>query len=425
MKGYQYIAFALGLFALVGLAGCEADDVPGGSPEGTGRKVPVTIRLAMEDVGDVATKSGTADLVNEDWKINTLKVQISTEGEDPIELNKEDFTFSNEESEDDYQGSSTEETEINLTVGKTYTVKAIANADFDYTATSVDAVGAVNADNATVPMSAQDTWTITSSTESETINLVRMVAKMYVNVQDQRTQKSNATISSFNISNLLPATTGLYPSENYTVSGLSEWTWAEPKMGEENMTSFYLHETDGTYTVSMKLEGEDRVRSNTFTQELPRNNYFTLNVILSDFALNITGTYELAAVGTEAFEGNINANLSGYTVNLPEGCSNIQMKIELVDNRPGGPTGETATWNPITQTGTLPDFDILDDGSGELSLNRLSAIPTKGTKTLHLTTTYDGIPLSFDVTINVRSLVDDEWTKSTTPTAPAPIIVEL
>lgn len=424
MKGYQYIAFALGLFALVGLAGCEADDVPGGSPEGTGRKVPVTIRLAMEDVGDVATKSGTANLVENDWKINTLKVQISTEGEDPIELNKEDFTFSNEESEDDYQGSSTEETEINLTVGKTYTVKAIANADFDYTATSVNAVGAVSAENG-VPMSAQDTWTITSSTESETINLVRMVAKMYVNVQDKRTKKSNVTISSFNISNLLPATTGLYPSENYTVSGLSEWTWAESKMDEENMTSFYLHETDGTYTVSMELDGEDRVRSNTFTQKIPRNNYFTLNVILSDFALKITGTYELAAVGTEAFEGNIAANLSGYTVNLPEGCSNIQMSITLDDNRPNAPeTPPTYTWD-ITQTGTLPNFTISQDENGSLSLNRLSAIPTKGTKTLHLTTTYGEIDLSFDVTINVRSLVDDEWTKSTTPTAPAPIIVEL
>lgn len=424
MKGYQYIAFALGLFALVGLAGCEADDVPGGSPEGTGRKVPVTIRLAMEDVGDVATKSGTAEVVNEDWKINTLKVQISAEGEETINLTQDNFSFSGEG--ETYQGISIEEKKVSLTIGKTYTVKAIANAnDLEYTATSINAIRLITAENG-VPMSAQDTWIIDANTETKEIKMVRMVAKMNVKITDERGEASNATISSFKISNLLPATTGLYPLENYTVSGLSEWTWAEPKMDEENMTSFYLHETDGTYTVSMELEGEDRVRSNTFKKRLPRNNYFTLNVILSDFALKITGTYELAAVGTEAFEGNIDANLSGYTVNLPEGCSNIQMKIELVDNRSEKPDpSPTYLWEIKQEEGTLPNFTISQDENGSLSLNRLSAIPTKGTKTLHLTTTYGGILLSFDVTINVRSLVDDEWTKSTTPTAPAPIIVEL
>ena len=418
MKGYQYIAFALGLFALVGLAGCEADDVPGGSPEGTGRKVPVTIRLAMEDVGDVATKIGTAEVVENDSKIETLDVYIlDSEGNlvDEQPLDETMFTFS-----DDRSSASTE---ISLLEGE-YTVYAIANANFEYTATSVDAIEQVSAENG-VPMSAQDTWIIDANTETKEIKMVRMVAKMNVKITDERGGASNAAISSFKISNLLPATTGLYPSENYTVSGLSEWTWAESKMDEENMTSFYLHETDGTYTVSMELDGEDRVRSNTFTQKIPRNNYFTLNVILSDFALKITGTYELAAVGTEAFEGNIAANLSGYTVNLPEGCSNIQMSITLDDNRPNAPeTPPTYTWD-ITQTGTLPNFTISQDENGSLSLNRLSAIPTKGTKTLHLTTTYGEIDLSFDVTINVRSLVDDEWTKSTTPTAPAPIIVEL
>ena len=185
MKGYQYIAFALGLFALVGLAGCEADDVPGGSPEGTGRKVPVTIRLAMEDVGDVATKSGTAEVVNEDWKINTLKVQISAEGEETINLTQDNFSFSGEG--ETYQGISIEEKKVSLTIGKTYTVKAIANAnDLEYTATSINAIRLITAENG-VPMSAQDTWIIDANTETKEIKMVRMVAKMNVKITVERT----------------------------------------------------------------------------------------------------------------------------------------------------------------------------------------------------------------------------------------------
>ena len=194
----------------------------------------------------------------------------------------------------------------------------------------------------------------------------------------------------------------------------------------QGTTTGAVTDLDGNFKLDVPVGATLRVSFIGFQpQDFVINKSEALNVILSDFALNITGTYELAAVGTEAFEGNIDANLSGYTVNLPEGCSNIQMSITLDDNRPNAPeTPPTYTWD-ITQTGTLPNFTISQDENGSLSLNRLSAIPTKGTKTLHLTTTYGEIDLSFDVTINVRSLVDDEWTKSTTPTAPAPIIVEL
>ena len=182
---------------------------------------------------------------------------------------------------------------------------------------------------------------------------------------------------------------------------------------------FYFHETEGG-SVTVKIEGEETPRSGKFSDFVGRNKYFHLIVHITDYSLDITGTYDLAPVAVEPFTVSIEE--SGYVVNLPEGCSNVKMSIQLKSK--GQVVMDPLAWTCSDPDGNLAGLTVSTENGVSITSDALSALPT-GSNMYTLTTTYGEIDLSFDVTINVRSLVDDEWTKSTTPTAPAPIIVEL
>ena len=147
-----------------------------------------------------------------------------------------------------------------------------------------------------------------------------------------------------------------------------------------------------------------------------------LNIYITDYSLDISGTYELAPVAVNPFTVNITPN--GYTVNLPEGCSNVAMSIKLKDNSSQNePTGVTWTY---TKDGRLEeDLEVESDSNGGLSItsDKITALPT-GSVSLHLIAHYDDKNLEFDVTIHVRELGDTEWTRSTSSEA-SPIIIEL
>ncbi|WP_140392869.1 hypothetical protein [Parabacteroides sp. An277] len=140
--------------------------------------------------------------------------------------------------------------------------------------------------------------------------------------------------------------------------------------------------------------------------------------------MQITGTCYLAAIGTEPFPVDISKGINGYTVSLPEGCSNVEMTIKLKDNNSQDtPTGVTWTY---TKDGRLEeDLEVESDSNGGLSItsDKITALPT-GSVSLHLIAHYDDKNLEFDVTIHVRELGDTEWTRSTSSEA-SPIIIEL
>ena len=237
------------------------------------------------------------------------------------------------------------------------------------------------------------------------------------------------------IKEFLPHTTNLFREAHGIIElpekiDFADFTWENIKYEDSKAhhDHFYLHESKlrEKAVFELTLHDGEKERTGSFSAELYRNHYFPLVIHLTDYSLDISGTYELAPVAVNPFTVNITPN--GYTVNLPEGCSNVAMSIKLKDNSSQNePTGVTWTY---TKDGALEeDFDISTDnteGSLSITSDKLTALPT-GSISLHLTAHYDNKDIEFNVvTINVRALDDEEWntTRSATPEA-QPIIIEL
>lgn len=430
MKYTNFIKCLLASIPLLSFWGCESEDLPN---SGQGELVPVTIRLTTSAPDDVQTRANehTAELVNNDYTISSLNVYI-TDGSSTTTLNYDDFTFTEPESEETVRTATVE-----LVRDKTYTVYALANTTdiTDYRTNSpVNAIPMVNSTNNTVPMSAQTTWTIDGGIE--TIELVRMVAQMRVSiVQDDNKSGTNArtfTISDFKITNLLPATTNLYRSTKGSVTlpdnvgTLADWTQSDFTIG--NTMNFYLHETNGEFTVS--LNDGTRIRSNTFSTEIPRNYILPLIIHLSDYRLDFSGsTYQHGPIGVIKNPIPIN----NYTIELPSGASAVNLNIQLKDA--DGNTIKDATWEyALTQGGTLPKLDLKElspNAEGVLSILSDYDFPAglTGTITLELTATFTDDKeveqtQKFTVTIRVNKITDEDLTRSASNEA-EPIIVEL
>ena len=433
MKYTNFIKCLLASIPLLSFWGCESEDLPN---SGQGELVPVTIRLTTTAPNDVQTRANehTAELVNNDYTISSLNVYI-TDGSSTTTLTESDFTFTGE-NEQDYKGTSN--STVELVRGKTYTVYALANTTdiTDYQTNSpVDAIAMVNSTNNTVPMSAQTTWRIDGGTE--TIELVRMVAQMQVSiVQDDNNSGTNAptfAISDFKITDLLPATTNLY-RERYgsvelpTSVTRNYWTWDSPKIGTENGTAFYLHETNGEFTVS--LYDGTRTRSNTFKREIPRNHILPLIIHLSDYYLEFpNSTYQHGPIGV--IKNPI--NIGNYTMELPSGASAVNLNIQLMNA--DGNAIKNATWECTSaQEGTLPKLNLKElspNAEGVLSILSDYDFPAglTGTITLELTAAFTddkGVAQTqkFTVTIRVDKITDEDLTRSASNEA-EPIIVEL
>ena len=428
MKYTNFIKCLLASIPLLSFWGCESEDLPN---SGQGELVPVTIRLTTSAPDDVQTRANehTAELVNNDYTISSLNVYI-TDGSSTTTLDYDDFTFTEPESEETVRTATVE-----LVRDKTYTVYALANTTdiTDYQTNSpVNAIAMINSTTNpnTVPMSAQTTWTIDGGIE--TIELVRMVAQMRVSiVQDDNKSGTNArafTISDFKITNLLPATTNLYRSTKGSVTlpdnvgTLADWTQSDFTIG--NTMNFYLHETNGEFTVS--LNDGTRTRSNTFEREIPRNHILPLIIHLSDYRLDFTGsTYQHGPIGVIKNPIPIN----NYTIALPSGASAVTIKIGLKEA--GGTVDKTINWDyNIAQDGDLPALGVIpstDNGILTVLNNYNFPAGLTGTITLNLSTTVnDGgtnKDLKFTVTINVKK-IEEVDTRSASNEA-EPIIVEL
>ena len=398
MKYKNYIKLAA-LLPLLALLGCEANETPGAESQET---VPVTIRLGLEKDG-LSTRATTANVITPDDAINKLDVYI-TGGGDDIHLTESDF-------------NANKEATVTLTTG-TKTIRAIANAG-ENPSSSIDALALISEENG-IPMSTtQDTtWTIDANTTSRTVQLNRMVAKMNVSIVDDRNQ--NPTIESFSIASLLPSTTNLYRSKYGEVTfpssegQLSTWTWTNPNTITDG-TTFYLHETRGTYNISLKLQGEEDTRSTSLNKEIPRNHYFPLIVHITDFTLDIQGTYEYAPIGVLPIKATITDN--GREVNLPEGASNISISVTLKEN--GQVVTSGVTWDYPKEDESPFEYSVNENGTLTISAEAIPAVPT-GTYTL--TAKYEGREHKFDLTINIVGL--EQATRSASQ-ASQPIIIEL
>lgn len=285
----------------------------------------------------------------------------------------------------------------------------------------------ISADNG-IPMSARiTTWNVTQSQATYPVELIRMVAQMSVTIKDQRADKSNS-ITSLTIAGLLPDKTNLFRKEKDLVElpqgvNMSDWSVTSPTA--ENITPFYLHETNVASTVTMKIKNEETSRTATFNKLIPRNSKFPLIIHITDYSLAISGTYELEAIGTITASKNIG---NGYTIELPEGASNIDIAVQLKSGGTAQTTGVTWTTDPSDP----PAYFTFDTSGADATFVITSdAIPTLATveQNFKLSATFkeDGADktVDFDLTIKVRPLKDGDLNTKVADTQTIPIIIEL
>lgn len=425
------------LFA-ASLTGCSAE-MAGTSGIPANKPVSVTITLAPEKTETASpTKAGntpvTAPEITDDGKINTLDIYIiDSKGRVEAHVTELDFTFP--DSDDGNGGKATTSSPVELLPG-TKTVYAFANCrgnNFSELglATGSDAwttvpeavsnnaafnvIPEITASNG-FPMSASTTWDVKEASETTySVELVRMAAKMEITIEDER-EDNTKKITSLTLSGFLSDQTNLFRKASGEIqlpgasSSLSDWKWERPSdnTNDPSIPSFYLHETTGTFTVSMAVEDETSPRTATLNTTIPRNRIYPLTIYLTDYSLDISGTYHLAAIGTVAVSKNIG---NGYTIELPEGSSNIEIKIQLKEG------GEAKTSGVTWSCGALPAcFTSNTTGDNATLILSSNAIPATvmAEQTVTVTATFSKggseQTRSFSLTIKTRFLTDDDIT---------------
>lgn len=437
-KQALYILFIAGLagFLLVAaLSGCSAETA-GASGIPADKPVPVTIRVAPEKTETAtATKAGdtslaTAPEISADGKIDALDIYIiNDKGNVEKHVTEKDFTISGSGD----QATTSSSIELLPGAKKVYAFAncrgngfsdlGLATSSGDWTAvpdavtnnTAFNVIPEITAANG-FPMSAFTSWKVTESSEAPyTVQLVRMAARMEITIEDERESTTNK-ITSLTIKDFLRANTSLFRTatgKDDPTAGTpapSDWKWVRPSGSTDapSIAPFYLHEiieTTSAFGVSMQIEDEINPRTTTLSQLIPRNRVYPLTIHLTDYSLNITGTYELAAIGTIAVSKNIG---NGYTIELPEGCSNVKIDIQLKENGTEKKSGVTWSCNPT------PDY-FTCNLSGENATLVLSseAIPAtviaaqKITVSAEFTKSGCTQTRSFPLTIQVSPLTDD------------------
>lgn len=437
-KQALYILFIAGLagFLLVAaLSGCSAETA-GASGIPADKPVPVTIRVAPEKTETATiTKAGdtspaTAPEISADGKIDALDIYIiNDKGNVEKHVTEKDFTISGSGD----QATTSSSIELLPGAKKVYAFANCRGKDFsalklvtgsgDWTTvpdavtnnTAFNVIPEITAANG-FPMSAFTSWKVTESSKAPyTVQLVRMAARMEIAIEDERESTTNK-ITSLTIKDFLRANTSLFRTateKDDPTAGTpapSDWKWVRPSGSTDapSIAPFYLHEiikTTSAFGVSMQIDGETNPRTTTFHQAIPRNRVYPLTIHLTDYSLNITGTYELAAIGTIAVSKNIG---NGYTIELPEGCSNVKIDIQLKENGTEKKSGVTWSCNPTPEYFTC-------NLSGENATLVLSseAIPATVVAAQNITVSAEFTKSgstqtrSFPLTIQVSPLTDD------------------
>ena len=442
-KQALYILFIAGLagFLLVAaLSGCSAETA-GTSGIPADKPVPVTIRVAPEKTETAtATKAGdtppaTAPEISADGTIDALDIYIiNDKGNVEKHVTETDFTISGSGDGNGDQATTSSSIELLPGAKKVYAFANCRGKDFsalklatgsgDWTTvpdavtsnTAFNVIPEITAANG-FPMSAFTSWKVTESSKAPyTVQLVRMAARMEIAIEDERESTTNK-ITSLTIKDFLRANTSLFRTateKDDPTAGTpapSDWKWERPSGSTDapSIAPFYLHEiieTTSAFGVSMQIEDEINPRTTTFHQAIPRNRVYPLTIHLTDYSLNITGTYELAAIGTIAVSKNIG---NGYTIELPEGCSNVKINIQLKESGTEKKSGVTWSCNPST-----PDYFNCNLSGADATLVLSSeAIPATVVAAQNITVSAEFAKngstqtRSFTLTIQVSPLTDD------------------
>ena len=164
---------------------------------------------------------------------------------------------------------------------------------------------------------------------------------------------------------------------------------------------------------NLTLNDEEKERTGSFSAHIYRNHLFPLVIHLTDYALSIDAEYEYAPIGVYPIKETL-SEYSAYELEIPEGSSNIEIKVSLKVN--GEIETEGVSWNE--EDVVIPYFkSSVSNGVLTLTCEAFPALPS-GPYTI--TATYKGKDIPFQLTF--RKLTDED-TKSSQATQP--IIIEL
>ena len=440
MKYKNYIKLAA-LLPLLALLGCEANETPGAESQET---VPVTIRLGLEKDG-LSTRNSADELDNteNEKEINTLTVYIVASDGTEFTLNKDDFNDNNTA------------TIPNMPTGEAhayaianYEDEAITQEDMQDSKTTVTAIEKITNEHPYIPMSAKETWSVSSNKDDYQITLIRMVAKMHVTIYDQRKEKTTTRAGSnpsLTIEGLLPSKTNLHrlgieqvdEPEELDDDDYNPWSWSEISFEEDTEEGkrsffffFYLHESEMKEFYLTYKEERQKDRPGSFQTIIPRNRIFPLKIYLTDYHLDIKVEHSEPPIGVYP---NPTPTKNGYDITLPAGCE-FTITITPQKSVDNAQWESGATWSCEVTNNDFKDKNIfvLDNAidlpnSEEIENNtslsfsgHISAVEAQsGNVTLTFTIKDGDAELTFPVVIKIGDL------KTRASQAPQPTIIEL
>ena len=348
MRVQKTIVWLLALTPLLALFSCESDDM---TDSQQGELVPVTIRLGVEGSG-LTTRNSAEELDGEEAEsnINTINVYIVASDGTEFILDEDDFV----EGVATIQNMPTGEAHAYAVAN--YEDDAITQDNMQNSKITVNAIEKITDEHPYIPMSAKETWSVSSNQSEYQITLIRMVAKMHVTIYDQRKQTTTRAESnpSLTIEGLLPSKTNLHrlgieqvdEPDGLVDSDYAQWEWtginfAEIQAEDEDIETglraysdaFYLHESEmKEFNLTYKEEEQDD-RSGSFQTIIPRNRIFPLKIYLTDYHLDIDVKHSEPPIGV--YPNPTPAN--GYNITLPAGC---EFTITITPKK----SKDNATW---------------------------------------------------------------------------------
>lgn len=175
---------------------------------------------------------------------------------------------------------------------------------------------------------------MTVSGQQVNIELVRLVSRVDITLQNQQgasVSVEKLTMSDFSDQVALFEPDGGNPSASIGANSAKEFTFTDPleilsQPDPQEIVSFYVNETWGReapFKISMKIEGKT-MTGNTESETLPRNHILPLALRLSESALYLEVTAQVAPIGgypVAVYLDGSNKLTDTYAIALPEGCT--------------------------------------------------------------------------------------------------------
>lgn len=200
-----------------------------------------------------------------------------------------------------------------------------------------DPAGSIDFDNSKyIPMCIFETADLTTSSQTLTVEMERLVCRVDFTVRNNRSENTNSIkITSLTMQPLF-STVGLFAQTTNTIDTRSATkTVVNSEVPSEAVTlttdqshvfSFYVNATEVSgntpFTFTITLDGESTPYTGTTNAtSLPRNSILPVAANFSDYTMTLDVTAQVAPIGGYPVTVYTGSDLTNYRLNLPEGCT--------------------------------------------------------------------------------------------------------